>query len=69
MHCRDCPTAWYIPTRSTSLREFSATVGDTHEHVWTLGHIETEAVGQQGVWTRVAYLLCQCGAVKRTVPE
>ena len=67
--CRDCPKAWYIPTRSTSLREFSATGGNTHEHVWTLGRIEVEAVGYLGARSRVAYLYCQCGAVKRTVPE
>ena len=42
---------------------------NSHLHIWTLGQIVTEPVGPMGWYTRVAYLLCQCGAVKRTVPQ
>ena len=45
----------------------------SHLHEWIMGRIETEAIPGPGSiipqWTRVAYLYCQCGAVKRTVPE
>ena len=47
--------------------------GPSHEHVWVIGRIETESVYYPGTvipqWGRVAYLVCQCGAVKRVVPE
>jgi hypothetical protein len=44
-----------------------------HQHIWAIGRIETEPVpapGQIiGFYGRVVYLVCQCGAVKRAVPE
>jgi hypothetical protein len=44
-----------------------------HEHVWTIGHVATEAVTYPGsvvgVWAQVVYLFCQCGATKRSIPE
>ena len=48
-----------------------------HVHVWAIGHVETVAAYCPGTvfphvfpqWVRVAYLLCQCGAVKRVVTE
>lgn len=40
-----------------------------HVHIWGISRVVVEASRATGVWTRVAYLLCQCGAVKRTVPE
>ena len=43
--------------------------GPSHEHVWVIGRIETESVYGIPQWGRVAYLVCQCGAVKRVVPE
>ena len=47
--------------------------GPSHEHVWVIGRVETESVYYPGTvipqWGRVAYLVCQCGAVKRVVPE
>ena len=46
--------------------------GPSHEHVWVIGRVETELVHGTVIAMeeqRVAYLVCQCGAVKRVVPE
>ena len=56
----------------TWIRVGDVKVGPTaavHEHTWVVGRIETEGVGYPALWTKVVYLVCQCGATKRSVPE
>ena len=47
--------------------------GQPHVHNWIIGRFETESLIYPGtiipVWGRVAYLVCQCGAVRRAIPD
>lgn len=43
--------------------------GPPHEHVWTIGHVATEGVYGATRGVCVVYLVCQCGATKRSIPE
>jgi hypothetical protein len=64
--CADCGTAvtdWGLHIQTCPHRRAE------HEHVWTIGRVETEADWGNPMYHRVVYLLCQCGATKRTVPE
>ena len=40
-----------------------------HEHVWTVASTALEGEYGKILWVRVAYLLCQCGVVKRVRVE
>ena len=52
------------------------TCGNCHEvtrphiHLWSIGHVSTEVVGEPYMMSQqVAYLLCQCGTVMRVIAE
>ena len=49
------------------------TLEPVHTHVWVIGHVATEPVTYPGApfgfYHPVVYLVCQCGATKRSIPE
>ena len=69
------PYTWPCPScgKNVPCPKCNAEPSNGHQHTWTVAGFQTESViypGQiTGAWTQVVYLLCQCGAVKRTVPE
>jgi hypothetical protein len=40
-----------------------------HIHEWAIGTVIQESNMSNLYWHPVVYLVCQCGATKRTVPE